>query len=65
MIAFEAMWDTSISITKKNMRSFVLFNTALGMEEKIGKSMKKPQAQTCGGNTVDLMLRGKSFLAKQ
>ncbi len=47
------------------MRSFVLFNTALGMEERIGKSMKKPQAQTCGGNTVDLMLRGKSFLAKQ
>ena len=42
---------------EENMRSFVLFNTALGMEERIGKSMKKPQAQTCGGNTVDLMLR--------
>ena len=61
MIAFEAMWDKSILITKKNMRSFVLFHTALGMEEKIGKSMKKPQAQTCGGNTVDLMLRESPF----
>ena len=46
---------------EENMRSFVLFHTALGMEERIGKSMKKPQAQTCGGTTVDLMLRESPF----
>ena len=46
---------------EEKMRSFVLFHTALGMEERIGKSMKKPQAQTCGGNTVDLMLRESPF----
>jgi len=46
MIAFEAMWDTSLSITKKNMRSFVLFNTAFGTEkEKREKSHRhKPVA---------------------